>query len=192
MVTSEEIWKPIPGFPGYEVSDQGDVRSYRKRGRGGSFYIDPHLLKPSPDGKYRQVCLRKNGQSHVKHISTLVLLAFVGPKPSGLEACHNDGDHANDKLTNLRYDSHDGNMKDLARLNSAKRQQMSDALISKLWQIKADRPFSQMANEVGNLSGHTLRRIMTGGRGGLFETWKIILQAYPQLKPIFISSIYQL
>ena len=33
---TDEIWKPIPGFPGYDASDCGSVRSYRARGGKGS------------------------------------------------------------------------------------------------------------------------------------------------------------
>ena len=31
MATNTEIWKPIPNFPGYDVSDRGRVRSYHQR-----------------------------------------------------------------------------------------------------------------------------------------------------------------
>ncbi len=35
---------------------------------------------------------------------TLVLLAFVGPRPDDMQACHNDGDKNNNRLSNLRWD----------------------------------------------------------------------------------------
>jgi len=45
----------------------------------------------------------------------LVLLAFWGPCPSGLEVCHNDGSRDNNHLDNLRYDTHKANLQDASR-----------------------------------------------------------------------------
>ena len=39
-------------------------------------------------------------------------MAFVGPCPDGMEACHNDGNPANNNLENLRWDTHKSNMWD--------------------------------------------------------------------------------
>jgi len=40
------------------------------------------------------------------------MLAFEGPCPADQEVCHNDGDPVNNKLANLRYDTHKNNMAD--------------------------------------------------------------------------------
>lgn len=46
-------------------------------------------------------------------IHRLVLLAFVGPCPDGMEACHYpDQNPANNRLENLRWDTRAGNEKD--------------------------------------------------------------------------------
>lgn len=110
-----EIWKSIPGFPGYEVSKQGQVRSYRKQTGFSKWVIDQipqRILKPSLAGRYLGVILRLDGKAYRKRIAELVLLAFVGPRPEGLEICHNDGDPHNNHLSNLRYDTHIANMND--------------------------------------------------------------------------------
>jgi len=44
-----------------------------------------------------------------------VLIAFVGPKPYGMEACHNDGDCTNDIHSNLRWDTPVNNKADMLR-----------------------------------------------------------------------------
>ena len=46
-------------------------------------------------------------------VHQLVLCAFVGPCPKGLEGCHNDGDPTNNCVSNLRWDSHIGNLADM-------------------------------------------------------------------------------
>jgi len=105
-----EMWKAIPEFPGYEVSNHGRVRSHkRKRVR---------ILKPGPAGsrrQYRAVHLFQDGKGYSRRIAPLVALAFWGPCPNGLEVCHNDGDPTNDCLDNLRYGTHKSNMEDASR-----------------------------------------------------------------------------
>lgn len=101
-----EQWRPVVGVPGYEVSDQGRVRSW-KRGRSS-------LMSPTPDTRGRlQVCLQVGGRSISRRIHRLVAEAFIGPRPEGAPfVCHNDGDHLNNAVTNLRYDNRSGNALD--------------------------------------------------------------------------------
>lgn len=44
-----------------------------------------------------------NGKSWQPYIHRLVLEAFVGPCPPGLEGCHNDGNPTNNCISNLRW-----------------------------------------------------------------------------------------
>jgi len=78
-----EIWKPISGFPGYEVSDQGDVRSFKKRS-GNKWIVadDPQrILKPSANRHgYRGAGLCHDGKLHYVRVADLVMEAFCGPK----------------------------------------------------------------------------------------------------------------
>lgn len=110
-----EIWKPIPEFPGYEVSDHGQVRSWRTYDPSGTFACEPHLLKTPPDRGYPCVDLHRDGRSHTKRVHRLVALVFLGPRPEGLQVCHYDGDKANNHISNLRYDSAKGNVADAIR-----------------------------------------------------------------------------
>lgn len=111
-----EDWKPVPDFPGYEVSNLGRVRSYRSiNGRGG-FCLNPRLLKllDTPKKEYLRVGL-VDGMGGVKHIPvhTLVLMVFVGPRPSkDHDCCHADGNARNNTLSNLRWDTKQANAAD--------------------------------------------------------------------------------
>ena len=113
-----EIWKPIPGHPGYEVSNLGKVRSYCAKGRGKRLLDVPHILKPaiSKNG-YHGVGL---GEGQFKRVHYLVLLAFVGPRPEGLNALHNDDDKSNNRLDNLRYGTQQDNMDDMIKNHNGK------------------------------------------------------------------------
>lgn len=102
---SQEIWKPVPGYLGYEVSNLGRVRSFK---RGSAF-----ILSASPESNgYPRVYLRKNGKTVHLKVGCLVMRAFVGPRPRGLEVCHNDNNKLNNNLENLRYDTHSSNIQD--------------------------------------------------------------------------------
>lgn len=102
-----EKWAPVPGYEGdYEVSDQGKVRSYVRR--GGPRMIAPRLVGPA--GKqYHAVTLRGGKQVRVHR---LVLAAFIGPCPEGLQGCHNNGDKLDNRLVNLRWDTPGANNRD--------------------------------------------------------------------------------
>jgi len=52
-------------------------------------------------------------------VAHLVLTAFVGPRPEGMECCHNDGDETNDHADNLRWDTHSANLLDRRRHGTA-------------------------------------------------------------------------
>jgi hypothetical protein len=79
---------PVPDWGDlYEVSSQGYVRSLR---RG-------IILKPSytNSGGYALVVLCRNGTKKAQYVHQLVLEAFVGPCPVGMETRHLDGDPTN-------------------------------------------------------------------------------------------------
>ncbi len=111
-----EQWKRIPGFPGYDVSTWGNVRSYFRQ-KGGAWRIaetPQRFLRPGANQKgYPCVTLAHDGTVRRCGIASLILLAFVGPVPAGMECCHNDSIKWNNQLRNLRYDTHAGNMADM-------------------------------------------------------------------------------
>lgn len=114
----DEIWKPIPDFEGYEVSDKGQVRSYYKRKENTfppKWIISDkpqRILSPSTTNGYLGIGLRANGKAYFRKIHQLVLLAFIGPRPDGMETCHNNGIKNDNGLENLRYDTHQANIQD--------------------------------------------------------------------------------
>lgn len=60
--------------------------------------------------KKRYLRVSINGIDH--YLQRLVLAAFVGECPKGYQACHNDGNPHNNKLSNLRWDTPSNNSKD--------------------------------------------------------------------------------
>lgn len=52
-------------------------------------------------------------------VSVLILTVFVGPCPPGLECCHENGDEKDDRLDNLRWDTHSANLMDRRKHGTA-------------------------------------------------------------------------
>jgi len=92
-----EYWKPIVGFDKYEVSSLGKIKSFNKYKYG---IILP--LRCNSNG-YPTICLYKSGKGYRKLIHYLVLTAFKGPKPKGLECAHLDNNRKNNNLYNLKW-----------------------------------------------------------------------------------------
>ena len=94
-----EEWRPVVEYEGlYEVSDLGRVRSTRRAGTQGG--IKKQSLRPLG---HLELGLCKGGHQLTKMVHQIVLEAFVGPCPAGMEILHGDGDPANNLLGNLRY-----------------------------------------------------------------------------------------
>lgn len=108
-----EQWKPIPGLPGYEASNQGRVRSWL--GRGGTRRDTPRVLKPSVNtyrGGYKSIGFTVRGVVRRLYVHRVVLKAFGYPGRKGQEVRHLDGDRGNNRLRNLKWGCHRVNMKD--------------------------------------------------------------------------------
>lgn len=92
MAQDLEVWKPIVGFDGYEVSSQGRVRSPQK------------VLKPCSDGRgYRKVFLYAKGVRQGARVHHLVARAFIGERENDLVVNHKDGVKTNNAVSNLEY-----------------------------------------------------------------------------------------
>lgn len=117
-----EQWRPVVGYEGYyEVSDQGRVRSVdRVVGRNGGLasgrpvHIRGRMRKLHRNvvSGYLCVGLTKDGVGSTRTVHGLVMEAFVGPCPDGMEIRHLDGDPENSFRSNLSYSTHSDNVMD--------------------------------------------------------------------------------
>ena len=116
--SGHEEWRPVPGYEGiYEVSDRGRVRSLDRIVETTRFpmRVKGKILNPGQlVYGHMHVNLCCSGKTIPAYVHRLVMAAFVGPCPDGMEVCHNNGDPTDNRLTNLRYDTHRSNIMDKA------------------------------------------------------------------------------
>jgi hypothetical protein len=115
---TKEHWLPVVGFKFYEVSDHGQVRSLERvviRSNGSLQRIRSRILKPWVTDGYCMVSLHGTGQPSNMRVHTLVLEAFVGPAPDGMECCHENDIRNDNRLVNLRWGTRKSNVHDMLR-----------------------------------------------------------------------------
>jgi len=126
-----EEWRPIDGFDNYIVSDCGRVA---------------HILAPriNSNGYPRaQLCGKDKRRDALVH--RLVLEAFVGPCPQGMEACHHpSNDRSNARLDNLRWDTPSANNMD--KVAAGTHVQGSDHPAAKINETDVERIFDLKRN----------------------------------------------
>jgi len=106
--------RPIPGFPNYSVTDDGRIWTQRRpRVKGG-------WMRLSVNNGYWFTMARVGGKSIGLYAHFATALAWIGPRPEGLEVCHYDGNRLNNQVANLRWDTHAANMADAVRHGSMK------------------------------------------------------------------------
>lgn len=119
-----EYW-PVPGFTGYRAGSDGTIWSCLKPAGDrwhGNQRQEPigewKQLKPDcrkEDNRKRYTLRRDDGRLIRRYGSHFVLLAFVGPNPGKLEACHDNGDCTNDASDNLYWGTSIQNKSDMKR-----------------------------------------------------------------------------
>lgn len=97
-----EEWKIVPGYENYMVSNFGRIKGIRGK-----------ILKPKYNRRgYEQHNLKFGSKQKSVTLHSIILAAFVGPRPDGMLVRHLDGDKKNNRLDNLVYGTHAENMAD--------------------------------------------------------------------------------
>ena len=123
-------YAPIPGCTGYRAGTDGSIWSCLKI-VGSRWHNDQRnepvgrwkKLKGDPrkeDGRLRYTLRRDDGRYRRAYGGVLVLEAFCGPCPSGMECCHWNGICTDDSLGNVRWDTSVANKADMKRHGTAR------------------------------------------------------------------------
>lgn len=123
----QPTWKKIPGFPGYEASSDGQIKSINSRYRilpvevflaelvGEVIDKRGEILKPWIEERHgrkaARVALRVKRLKTNQFVHRLVALAFHGEPPEGCtDCCHGNHDSLDNRAANLSWDSHRNNV----------------------------------------------------------------------------------
>ncbi|MCO7566429.1 HNH endonuclease [Pseudomonas sp. S 311-6] len=118
--SARQAWRPVVGFEStHMVSDLGVVMTLDQvvvDSLGRSRPVKGRILKPTRKSNgYYHLTLNAEGQQKTVHVHRIVLEAFSGPCPEGMEALHRNGDQGDNRLENLRWDFHVENCADRSR-----------------------------------------------------------------------------
>src|SRR5258706_11172958 len=99
-----EVWKDIPGYPGYQASDLGNIRYLLRWKR-------PRVLTPGTHtGGYLKVGVTLEGKTRTILAHRLIALAFI-PNPQQLpQVNHLNANKADNRPMNLEWVSSDQNV----------------------------------------------------------------------------------
>ena len=120
------IYKDIPNYEGiYQVSNTGIVRRLKHwvtnsgLQNATGYFVPEMILKQQLDTKgYYQVSLSKEGKVKVWSVHRLVMLAFVGELPAGMETRHLNSNKLDNRLENLAYGTKAENMQDAVKVGT--------------------------------------------------------------------------
>jgi hypothetical protein len=195
-----EIWMPIPGYEGlYEASNQGQIRSLDRHGvlGKGMGTRKGRILRQCNRQDYQVVGLCKNGILKQFTVHRLVMLAFEGERPIGLEICHGDGDPRNNAKSNLRYDTKFANAADKVKHGTGNladtnpRAQFTDEEVLEIYnRCQSGEPQLDIANDLG-VSKVTINHIATG------RSWNSVTNAkwkrrHQIITPVIVRRINEL
>ncbi len=156
-----EIWRWVVGLEGrYEVSSIGRVRSHCRGARG---IMRQHLHT----GGYPSVGLVIGGKQITHTVHSLVVAAFIGKRPDGFLVCHNNGDPADNRAANLRYDTAAANSLDMVRHGRSVRGEQSPRAklcacdVRAIRALRGRRTYREIAGLFG-VSFTTVQKVMSG------------------------------
>ena len=145
-----EEFLPVDGWPGYEASNLGRVRSSRA-GRGWRVLAGGR----DKDG-YRQLVLSAGvARRQTRRVAHLVADAFLGPRPVGMVVAHENGINTDDRAANLRYKSQRDNIRDKERHGTAQRGErnwrasMTEKQAKAAWALRGEMSAADAARVIG-------------------------------------------
>lgn len=176
-----EVWKQIPDWPDYAVSDQGRVKRLTARtcAKAGTILKQCWRGAKSADRNYLAVDLCRNGERRTWQVHILVAEAFHGKRPPGLVPNHKDGDRANNAASNLEWVTQSQNVKHAYELGlaDAKGERNGQAVLTEADVISIRQTYvgrrgqqAAMARQYG-VSDATIRDVVRG------KTWSHLIAA---------------
>lgn len=161
-----EEWRDVIGFPGYEVSNQGRVRTHNKityTKRHGYRHWKDRILKPkiNPKDRISRYNLWRDGKEYTVQVHRIVAEAFI-PGDTSLTVNHKDGNRQNNTVENLEWLSLADNIRHgfVTGLYPTQKQCM---LVGQKGECLTFRSHSEAARFLGRSHGYIGEKIANGG-----------------------------
>ena len=171
----DEIWKEIPGYDGfYEASSLGRIRVkprtvLRPHSRSGEMkefnYPQRELSLNVSTGGYLKVTLVVGGKTKSINSHILVAEAFLGKRPEGMVVCHCNGVPKDNRVENLRWDTHLENNLDRKRhgtMPEGEKHPMAKMKASDIAFIRDNKLTTRQVREKYGISNSQAFRIVKG------------------------------
>lgn len=97
----EKIWKPIPGYSLYKISNYGDIKTYNWKNKGKE-----KIMKPALDqGGYYRTMLKRDcdGKIHTVKLHRLVAITFIANPENKPQVNHINGIRNDNRACNLEW-----------------------------------------------------------------------------------------
>lgn len=101
-----EIWKPIIGLDGhYEISSIGRIRKLYFRNGTACFKLKSPIILKTRKTKAGYITWghKKNKKGSYIFVHSMMLIAFVGPRPKNMVAAHLNGNKTDNRIENLKW-----------------------------------------------------------------------------------------
>lgn len=168
-----EVWKSVPGASDYEISSEGRLRSYRSHGPHKRTV--PKILKSKRskrlDSYHNHSFFDDSGVRVTKNVHLIVAETFLGSRPSDdHQACHNDGDRDNNRLSNIEWKTRLENAADQikhgtqVRGSKSAKSKLTEAQVAEIKRM-TDRKVADITAKFG-ISRSTVNSIRSGRTWG--------------------------
>lgn len=175
-------YREVVGFVGYAVGSDGSVWGCLGRGkRAGQIDREWRLMTAHTRSKghkrlpYQKVGLVKGGKLYHLSVHAIVLEAFCGPCPSGMQGLHEDDNPKNNAIDNLRWGTPKANSEQRTRTGRQVRgSSVTGSRLTAEQVASARRRFAagETQSAIAREFGVTQRAIWSIVRG---KTWKHLM-----------------
>jgi hypothetical protein len=191
---SSIIAKPVPGFPGYRATSEGNVETqwymlaerpaaFKRRGPNpqvrGTEWIPVHTGNNAEGRPYLVIPVDASptGRRQYHQIQKFVCLAFHGLPEPNQEVCHfPDPDVTNNRPENLRWGTKKDNFADRLIHGVTNRGErcgkavLKEADVHRVRKLKATGLTSYRITKITGIAGGTVRAILSGKTWAWLET----------------------
>lgn len=162
-----ETWKDVPGFPDYQVSDMGRIRSKSRLKTEWKILAHKNKHKYS----YMYVTLVRGSVHKRFRLHRLIAEVFLGASEIKRHVLHINGNSRDNRLANLKYGTQIENYADMIRHKTAPIGERNGQAVfteEDIYQIKVIGSWNKFfRKDIGRLFGtdeSTISQILTGKR----------------------------